>query len=208
VTRPAIEQDERDRAEYKMLIGAHFQPEHLVFADESHFNRLSLRRSYAWAPRGDRARRRDFFVRGIRYSILPAISLDGVIHLEVIDHAFNGHEFANFVRGLLDQMQPWPLPNSVLVMDNARIHKVLGIREMVEERGMRLLFLPAYSPDLNPIEEAFSCVKSWLRSNRTYVLGEIEGRDCDPYALIWEAVYTTITPEKIYGWYRHSEYIS
>jgi len=45
----------------------------------------------------------------------------------------------------------------VLVMDNARIHKVPGIREMVEERGMRLLFLPAYSPDLNSIEEAFSC---------------------------------------------------
>ena len=50
VTWPAIEQDERDRAEYKMLIGAHFQPEHLVFADESHFNHLSLHRNYAWAP--------------------------------------------------------------------------------------------------------------------------------------------------------------
>ena len=73
---------------------------------------------------------------------------------------------------------------------------------------MWLLFLPAYSPDLNPIKEAFSCVKSWLRSNHTYVLRETEGRDCNPYALIWEAVYTTITPEKIYGWYWHSEYIS
>ena len=70
----------------------------------------------------------------LSYSILPAISLDGVIHLEVIDHAFTGHEFANFVQGVLNQMQPWPLPNSVLVMDNARIHKVPGIREMVEER--------------------------------------------------------------------------
>ena len=69
-----------------------------------------------------------------RYSILPAISLDGVIHLEVIDHAFTGSTFTNFVRGVLDQMQPWPFPNSVLVMDNARIHKVPGIWEMVEER--------------------------------------------------------------------------
>ena len=74
--------------------------------------------------------------------------------------------------------------------------------------GMRLLFLPAYSPDLNPIEKAFSSIKSWLRSNRTYVLCETEGRDCDPYALIWEAVYTTITPEKVYGWYQYSEYIT
>lgn len=133
-----------------MLVGEHFKPYHLVFADESHFNRLSLRRNYAWSPQGDRARRRNFFVRGKRYifsllivngmvilvsySILPAISLDGVIHLEVIDRAFTGHKFTNFIRGVLDQMQPWPLPNSVLVMDNARIHKVPGIREMVEER--------------------------------------------------------------------------
>ena len=52
----------------------------------------------------------------------------------MIDHAFTGREFTNFVRGVLDQMQPWPLPNSVLVMDNARIHKVPGIREMIEEQ--------------------------------------------------------------------------
>lgn len=73
---------------------------------------------------------------------------------------------------------------------------------------MRLLFLPAYLPDLNPIEEGFSCVKSWLRANHNYVLSETEGRNCDAYALIWEAVYSTITPEKAYGWYRNSEYIA
>jgi hypothetical protein len=66
VTRPAIERDEDDRAAYKLLVGEHFQPEHFVFADESHFNRLTLRRQYAWAPRGNRARRRDFFIRGQR----------------------------------------------------------------------------------------------------------------------------------------------
>jgi hypothetical protein len=79
-----------------------------------------------------------------RYSILPALSLDGVIHLEVLDHAFTGHEFANFVKGVLDQMQPWPLPNSVLVMDNARIHHVPGIREMIEERYIFSLVLNVF----------------------------------------------------------------
>jgi hypothetical protein len=69
-----------------------------------------------------------------RYSILPALSLDGILHLEVLDHSFSGEEFILFVRGLLDQMQPWPLPNSVLVLDNASIHKVPGILEIVEER--------------------------------------------------------------------------
>ena len=67
IQRPAIEPDEVDRARYKMLVGEHFQPQHLVFADESHFNRLTLRRSYAWALRGSRARRRDFFIRGQKY---------------------------------------------------------------------------------------------------------------------------------------------
>lgn len=60
--------------------------------------------------------------------------LDGILHLEVLDHAFDGEEFMSFVMGVVDQMQEYPLPNSVLVMDNASIHKVPGIREMVEER--------------------------------------------------------------------------
>jgi hypothetical protein len=74
--------------------------------------------------------------------------------------------------------------------------------------GMHLLYLPLYSPDLNPIEEVFLAIKAWIRANRDYILGETEGPGCDPYALIWEAVYTTVTPEKAYGWYKHSEYIA
>jgi hypothetical protein len=63
-----------------------------------------------------------------RYSILPALSLDGILHVEVFDHAITGADFRLFVAGLLDRMQPWPLPNSVLIMDNAAIHKVDGVR--------------------------------------------------------------------------------
>ncbi len=67
VTRPAIERNEEDRVAYKMLVGEHFEAHHLVFADETHLNRVTLRRRYGWAPIGDRARRRDFFIRGKRY---------------------------------------------------------------------------------------------------------------------------------------------
>ncbi|TFK71581.1 hypothetical protein BDN72DRAFT_764779 [Pluteus cervinus] len=72
---------------------------------------------------------------------------------------------------------------------------------------MRLIYLPAYSPDLNPIEEAFSALKSWLRKYRTYVSQRMEGQFADPYALLEEAVYAAVTPAKVWGWYRHSKYI-
>ena len=104
-------------------------------------------------------------------------------------------------------MQPWPLPNSVLVMDNAAIHRVDGVREMIEAHGSRLIYLPAYSPDLNPIEEAFSSIKAWLRGHRDHVLGEVEGDGGDPYRVIWEAIYS-VTPEDAYGYFQHSEYIA
>jgi DDE superfamily endonuclease len=73
---------------------------------------------------------------------------------------------------------------------------------------MHLLYLPSYSPNLNPIEEAFSSIKAWLQANRDYVLGEVEDYDCNLYVLIWEAVYGVVTPDKIYGWYQHSKYIA
>jgi hypothetical protein len=75
-------------------------------------------------------------------------------------------------------------------------------------RGMRLVFLPAYSPDLNPIEEAFSAIKAWIRANRDYVFGEVTGRaHSDPYKMLWDAVFS-VTLEKAIGWFRHSGYIA
>jgi hypothetical protein len=67
VTRPAIERDEDDRARYQLIIGSHYEPEQMVFVDESAFDRRVSRRPFAWAPIGSRARRRDFFIRGKRY---------------------------------------------------------------------------------------------------------------------------------------------
>jgi len=74
---------------------------------------------------------------------------------------------------------------------------------------MRLLFLPPYSPDFNSIEEAFSAIKAWICANRDFVLGELQGDFvCSPYAMLWEAVFTTVTPEKAYSWYKDSHYVA
>lgn len=73
---------------------------------------------------------------------------------------------------------------------------------------MRLIYLPPYSPDLIPIEEAFSYIKAWIHRNRDYVLGEMMGEaTCDLYQVLWEAVFGAVTPEKAYRWFRDLGYV-
>ena len=76
---------------------------------------------------------------------------------------------------------------------------------------MKLLYLPTYSPDFNPIEEAFSCIKAWICSNRDYVRSESVPDDLDacihPYFIIWDAVFEAVTPTKIEGWFKDSSYL-
>ncbi|KAH9979728.1 hypothetical protein BJV77DRAFT_924256, partial [Russula vinacea] len=72
---------------------------------------------------GECATRYEFFLCGNKYSILPTISMDGILHLEVLENAIKGNNFLHFVQGLLPCMNKWPLPNSVLVVDNVSIHK-------------------------------------------------------------------------------------
>jgi DDE superfamily endonuclease len=117
-------------------------------------------------------------------------------------------------------MNPYPQRNSVLIMDHASTHHFDRLRELVEARyvisptfshsdvyfiirGMRLVYLPAYSPDFNPIEEGFSAMKACIRRNRDYVLGELTGEEtCEPFAMLWGAVFATMTTNSIAGWYR------
>ncbi|KAI0737058.1 hypothetical protein BC629DRAFT_1254673, partial [Irpex lacteus] len=71
-----------------------------------------------------------------------------------------------------------------------------------------LVYLSAYSPDFNPIEEGFSSMKNWIRSNRDYVLGELsEISAANPYRIIWDAVFATMTPDNIAGWFRDCGYL-
>jgi len=208
VTRPALERNEELRAAYLIRVGLNYRADQLVFVDEAANNRNTTKRKYAWSPTGTRARRHDYFVRGKRYSMLPALSLNGILHLDVREQSYTGASFNAFIDGLLDVMNPFPQKNSVIVMDNASIHKSEELRPMIENRGMRLEYLPPYSPDLDPIEEGFSAIKAWIRDNRDYTRMELDGRaDCDPYTMFWRAVYETVTPEKAEGWFRDSGYL-
>ena len=73
---------------------------------------------------------------------------------------------------------------------------------------MRLEYLPPYSPDLNPIEEMFSCVKAWMRSDRDYVHAELTGEyRRHAYSMIWRAVSESVALEKVEGWYQDCGYV-
>lgn len=211
ISVPALEADEEKQAEYWVKVGTWYRPDQLVFLDESACNRFTTRRKYGWAFSGERARRSDYFIRGKRYSVLPALSLDGVLHVHVQDHSYTSAEFREFVDQLLDNMNPFPQKNSVVVMDNASIHRSQELQDMVEARGMHVLYLPAYSPQFNPIEEGFSAMKAWIRDNRDYCVLALEDHVdpavADPYLMLYQAVAHSMTPDKAAGWFRHAGYI-
>jgi hypothetical protein len=72
---------------------------------------------------------------------------------------------------------------------------------------MHLLYLPPYSPDFNPIEEGFSAMKAWIRRHRDYALIELaDGPHHDPIGFLWQAVFASMTPKSISGWYHDCGY--
>lgn len=76
-------------------------------------------------------------------------------------------------------------------------------------RGKHILFLPPYSPHLNPIEEGFSAVKAWIRAHRSEALDALadEAGVLEPYRMLCEAVQAALTPENAWGWFKHAGYV-
>jgi len=182
-------------------------PESLVFADESALNLLMTYRINGWAYRGQRAKKRANFVRGKRYSILPAISMNGIIYSHIKLGGYDGDEFLYFLEGLVERMNPYLGPESVLVIDNCRIHHVPGVQELCDERGVKLMYLPPYSPDYNPIEECFSFVKADIRRFGHVFRDIAEGHDpVAPFLFLYE-VLDKVTCVQSRGWFHHSGYI-
>ena len=74
--------------------------------------------------------------------------------------------------------------------------------------GMQLLYLSPYSPDFNLIEEASSCIKAWIHFHRDEVLVKMEqGAESQPYKILWEAVFTSVTVDKVHGWFCDCGYL-
>jgi transposase len=144
--------------------------------------------STAMARRYGRARRGARVVAAVPHghwkttTFLAALRHDGLSAPCVFDGAINGARFLAYVEQAL---APTLRPGDIVIMDNLGAHKVAGVRQAIEARGAVVLYLPPYSPDLNPIEQAFAKLKSLLRSaaKRTVAsLWQAIGRALDAFS--------------------------
>jgi transposase len=161
----ALERCEEKRAAFREQI-AGVAWEKLVFLDECGFG-LNLHRLYGWTIGGGRCVEAVPFERGQNRSCLGAFSLPTPscpTGMRVLWQKSGAWTRASFEAFLQDGLLPVLAPDSVLVLDNASIHRGGAIAELVEAAGCSLLYLPPYSPDLNPIELVWSFVKHRVRT--------------------------------------------
>lgn len=136
-----------------------FDPARLVFIDETAAN-TKMVRLYGRCGRGERLVGRVPHGHWKTITFVGALRQGGMTAPLVVDGAMNGETFLTYVEQCL---APTLKRKDVVVMDNLPTHKVRGVREAIEARGATLRYLPQYSPDLNPIEMAFSKLKAFLR---------------------------------------------
>lgn len=189
VERTAGQRDEVLRRRYLVQI-VNYTPEQLCFVDESASNERTAERRYGWSPRGYPCRVRRTSKRSKRWSILPAITLEGYVAWRVYHGSFTTALFNEFIeQQLLPFMRPFPAPCSVLVMDNHSIHHSEELEALCNNKGVHLIFLPPYSPDLNPIEQSFSQLKAWMRKN-THLAGLYNGNFAQFIELAMQNVFS------------------
>jgi transposase len=148
---------------------AQVRPEDLIFLDEFGTN-LAMAPRYARAPSGIRAYSAVPFNPGENITLTMGLSLHGVVAPLAVPGATNGDLFREYVERVL---VPELRPGNVVVFDNLSAHKVVGVQDAIEAAGARLLRLPPYSPDLSPVENCGSKVKTAIRAQSPRTRGDL-----------------------------------
>ncbi len=165
-----------------------------VFVDECSTN-TSLRPLYAWSRRGERAPGSAPRNWGKNVTLLASMSVDGMGKCLAVEGATTRTVFEAYLGQVL---VPTLRPGQVVVMDNLSAHKGGRVREILEEAGCELVYLPPYSPDLNPIEQAFSKVKGLLR--------RAEARTRDALVEAMGQALSAVTTQDASGFLHHCGY--
>lgn len=195
-SRIASERDEEARGLWRWL-ASRFDARRLVFVDESGFH-TSMTRLRARAPRGRRAYGKVPRNRAKNTTLIAAITLEGAMGAPMtVEGATDALAFEAYVEHFL---APSLSEGQVVVLDGLGAHRTDKVKDLIESRGADLVFLPSYSPDFNPIEEAFSKVKTLVRkagARMREALTEAIGR-----------ALAAVTPEDAAGWFAHAGYWS
>lgn len=141
------------------MVAAVVEPERLIFVDECGTH-TSLAPLYGYAPRGQRLRLSVLRKRGKNTTLLLSMSLEGMGPSLAVEGATTVVVFEAYVEQVL---VPGLRAGPIVVMDNLGAHRPKKVRELIEQQGCELIYLPSYSPDLNPMEEAFAKSKNLLR---------------------------------------------
>ena len=192
-TLAASERDEQARATWRAAV-AQLDPERFVFVDESGTH-TALTRLYGWAPHDRRATGSAPRNHGKNTTLVAALTYSGLQTPWLIEGAM---DTATFDWYIAEQLAPTLRPGQVVVVDNLSAHKAESIRQAIEARGCELLFLPPYSPDFTPIEQAFSKIKAILR-----------GLGARTRETLQEAVHLAIqaiTHDDALAWFAHAGY--
>jgi transposase len=166
-----------------------------VFIDESGAN-ITLVPRYGWAPKGERSRGTVPRNYQQNLTLFASLSPAGLTSAMVIDGAADRAAFELYVRQIV---VPTLIPGQVVILDNLAVHKQPAVRQLIHAAGCRLLFLPSYSPDFNPIELAFAEIKAYLRRMAARTRERLEeeiGRAID-----------RVTPEHAAAYFRHCGYL-
>ena len=175
----------------------------IVWLDETGSDRRNARRRYGYHLRGMTPVDFRLTVHGIRLSSVGIMSVRGIEDVDTYEGNINGDKFCDFVqRCLVPILQPFNGINdrSVVVMDNASIHHVDRVVATIQHTGAVIRFLPPYSPDLNPIEEVFAKVKSYLKANE--VAYDVTS---SPNLLITMG-FCTVSSDDCIGYIQHAGY--
>jgi len=154
-----------------------------------------MTRRYGWAPRPERVAEAVPAGHWRLLTVLAALTTQGVLASMTIESPTDGDVFLAFLEQVL---APKLEPGHLVILDNLGAHKIPAIRPLIESRGAQLLYLPPYSPDFNPIEQAWSVLKQRLRGVKARVLEHLE-------LAVAEAM-TTITAHHARAFFRHCGY--
>jgi transposase len=187
------ERDEQRRSVFREHVKT-IVSERFVFVDECSTN-ISLAPIYARAPRGERAYGKAPKNWGKNLSLLCAIDSEGVKSSMSVEGAVDSKAFEAYLEHFL---APKLRRGQIVVMDNLSSHKSKRVERLIEAAGATLLFLPPYSPDMNPIEKAFSKVKGILR--------KVQARTREALVEATGHALEALTPEDIRGFYADCGY--